>query len=65
MIFHVGDKVRRRINVGVVSEESKQEHIGTVIYIHPTGRFCVVEFDLGVYFDNPCHRRIVKEVFYA
>ena len=46
----VGDKVRKRINttaakmgIGPIREDATL-HDGTIIYIHPRGRFFVAEF---------------------
>lgn len=50
----VGDKVRRKPQTfsSIVDEISshtklKTEHVGKVIYVHPKGRFHVVEFGAG------------------
>lgn len=41
--IHMGDTVTRRI------EATGRKAAGTVVYIHPEGRYYTVEFDLGFY----------------
>lgn len=41
--IHLGDTVTRRI------EATARKTTGTVVYIHPEGRYYTVEFDLGFY----------------
>ena len=41
--IHLGDTVTRRI------EATDRKATGTVVYIHPEGRYYTVEFDLGFY----------------
>lgn len=41
--IHLGDTVTRRI------EATSRKATGTVVYIHPEGRYYTVEFDLVLY----------------
>lgn len=41
--IHLGDTVTRRI------EATDRKATGTVVYIHPEGRYYTAEFDLGLY----------------
>lgn len=41
--INLGDTVTRRI------EATNRKATGTVVYIHPEGRYYTVEFDLGFY----------------
>ena len=41
--INLGDPVPRRI------EATDRKATGTVVYIHPEGRYYTVEFDLGFY----------------
>lgn len=45
-MLKVGDKVKRRINsgMGAMKEALPISAWGTVIFVHPKGRFHVVEF---------------------
>lgn len=42
----IGDKVRTRISTGKC-EDWMEPQTGTVTWIHPKGRFCLVEFNCG------------------
>ena len=41
----VGDRVKRRINSGMEGGRMLPEEWGTVVYVHPEGRFYTVEFE--------------------
>ena len=43
----VGDKVTKIISRATLHGEKEKEATGTVIYIHPKGRFYRVRFDFG------------------
>lgn len=40
----VGDRVKRRINYGMEGGTMLPAEEGTVVYVHPEGRFYTVEF---------------------
>lgn len=40
----IGDKIRARINYGMEGGGTLPMETGTVVYIHPEGRFYTVEF---------------------
>lgn len=46
--IHLGDTVTRHI------EATSRTATGKVVYIHPEGRYYVVEFDLGLYKFREC-----------
>ena len=46
--IHLHDTVTRRI------EATDRKATGTVIYIHPEGRYYVAEFDIGLYKFREC-----------
>lgn len=48
-MIEVGDRISvKPVTFDVYTKEGKPRAIaGTVVYIHPRGRFCVVEFEVG------------------
>ena len=44
MAIKIGDKVRRRVEYGLEGGTRLPPEEGTVVYIHPEGRFYTVEF---------------------
>lgn len=44
-IYKVGDKVRRKIEFGPEGGGLLPEIEGTVVYVHPLGRFFTLEFE--------------------
>lgn len=47
--IHLGDTVTRHI------EATDRNATGTVVYLHPVGRYYTVEFDLGLYKFRECY----------
>lgn len=47
--IQLGDTVTRRI------EATDRKATGTVVYLHPEGRYYTVEFDLGLYKFRECY----------
>lgn len=52
--MQIGDKVRRMITCTAsggaqgLTQDYLEKHEGTVVYIHPLGRFFVAEFELAL-----------------
>lgn len=45
--YKVGDTVKERIQNGGVMYRDNNPTEGSVVYVHPLGRFYTVEFDFG------------------
>lgn len=45
MAIKVGDRLSRRIEYGMEGGSMLPQQIGTVVYVHPEGRFYTVEFE--------------------
>lgn len=41
---NIGEEVRKRLTMDCLTET---EHVGRIIYVHPSGRFYVAEFQLA------------------
>lgn len=61
MIPKVGDRVRRRIEYGMNGGPLLPPETGTVVYVHPEGRFYTVEFT----FTGPWGVRRIRESYLA
>lgn len=59
MIPKIGDRVRRRIEYGMNGGTLLPPETGTVVYVHPEGRFYTVEFT----FPGPWGVRRIRESY--
>ena len=63
----LGDRIRVVPETLGLEDGKRQPRTGTVIYIHPQGRFCVLEFEPlvsgGILSDPYRHREMLRESF--
>lgn len=65
--IRLGDRVQVVPETIFGAEMKRMPRTGTVIYIHPQGRFCVLEFEPlvsgGILSDPYRHREMLRESF--